>query len=504
MIAENMNTIFRIIKRLGFYSICAVALIFTTVAIMTYMQERSGPPLMPWHTEKLTEEFTAELANEIRTFSDYQELEGRLFTQLEEEVYTPTGTGPAYEIVRYSAGSAADPQHQRPNWNRSFELPAGTPRGGVLLLHGMSDSPYSLRALGETLNRYNYWVIGLRMPGHGTAPSGLTGITWEDMALVVKLGMDHLASRVGEKPIHIIGYSTGAPLALDYVLNTLEGTAAPTPASLVLISPAIGVSPAAAMAKWIIRMSFLPGLERLAWLNIQPEFDPYKYNSFTSNAGYQVHRLTRSVAGRIAAKTWKSPKEVLPPILVFKSTIDTTVSTDAVVDRLLKQLAHHRHELVLFDINRSASNNSLLVSDPAPFTNRLVTDETLPFSFTLVTNEHQESVEVITHHKAPFSLEWSNTEILNLAWPRNVISLSHVALPFPPEDPLYGQHPPNNKDMIFLGQIALQGERGLLKIPSDFMLRLRYNPFYAYLETRVVAWLHNASGPSPPPGKNGN
>ena len=209
-----------------------------------------------------------------------------------------------------------------------------------MLLHGMSDSPYSLRALGETLNRYNYWVIGLRMPGHGTAPSGLTSITWEEMSLVVKLGMDHLASRVGEKPIHIIGYSTGAPLALDYALNTLEGTATPTPASLVLISPAIGVSPTAAMAKWIIRMSFLPGLERLAWLNIQPEFDPYKYNSFTSNAGYQVHRLTRSVAGRIAAQTWKSPKEVLPPILVFKSTVDATVSTDAVVDRLLKQLAH--------------------------------------------------------------------------------------------------------------------------------------------------------------------
>ncbi len=172
-------------------------------------------------------------------------------------------------------------------------------------MHGMSDSPYSLRALGETLKGYNYWVLGLRMPGHGTAPSGLTTITWEEMALVVKLGMEHLASKVGEKPIHIIGYSTGAPLALNYALNALEETTTPEPASLVLISPAIGVSPAAALARWIVRMSHLPGLERLAWLNIQPEFDPYKYNSFTTNAGYQVHRLTRSVARRIAAKTWK-------------------------------------------------------------------------------------------------------------------------------------------------------------------------------------------------------
>ena len=340
------------------------------------------------------------------------------------------------------------------------------------------------------------------MPGHGTAPSGLTSITWEEMALVVKLGMEHLASKVGEKPIHIIGYSTGAPLALNYALNALEGTTTPAPASLVLISPAIGVSPSAALARWIIRMSHLPGLERLAWLNIQPEFDPFKYNSFTTNAGYQVHRLTRSVARRIAAKTWKSPNEVLPPILVFKSTVDATVSTDAVVDRLLKHLTPYRHELVLFDINRSASNTSLLVSDPAPLTNRLVADQTLPFSLTLVTNEHQESSEVIARHKAPFSLEWSNTEMMNLAWPRGIISLSHVALPFPPEDPLYGQFPPKKEGTLFLGQIALQGERGLLKIPGDFMFRLRFNPFYSYLETRVVDWLNEARVPSTPSGEN--
>ena len=303
-----MKNIFLFIKRLGFHLIGLVVLLIATVMITTYIKEGSSPPLMPWHTEKLTEEFTAKMADEIRTFSDYRKLEDRLFTQLEEEVYAPTGTGPEYKIVRYSAGSAADPQRHKPNWNRSFELPADTPRGGVLLLHGMSDSPYSLRALGETLNGYNYWVIGLRMPGHGTAPSGLTSITWEDMALVVKLGMAHLASKVGEKPVHIIGYSTGAPLALDYTLNTLEGTNKPELASLVLISPAIGVSPAAALAKWTIRLSYLPGMGRWAWLNIQPEFDPYKYNSFTSNAGYQVHRLTRSVAGRIKAKTEKSSK----------------------------------------------------------------------------------------------------------------------------------------------------------------------------------------------------
>jgi alpha-beta hydrolase superfamily lysophospholipase len=314
-------------------------------AITLSAQGCNGPPLEPWHTEKLVAEFTAAMADEVRTFDDYRKLEDELFTQLDEEVYARTPTGPDQALVRYSAGSAADPRARQPDWNRSFELPAEAPVGGVLLLHGMSDSPYSLRAFGEALNRHGYRVLGLRLPGHGTAPSGLTRVRWEDMAAAVRLCMEHLESRLGGKPIHIAGYSTGAPLALHFALDALEGRSSPVPTSLVLISPAIGVSPTAALAGWKRRLGLLPGMKRLAWLQILPEFDPFKYNSFATNAGEQVHRLTRSVARRISARARTNPDEVLPPTLVFKSTVDATVSTDAVVDSLLELLAPqlHRH-----------------------------------------------------------------------------------------------------------------------------------------------------------------
>jgi alpha-beta hydrolase superfamily lysophospholipase len=488
-----MTPIFSLVKRLRWLLTWgALWLVISTITLSS--QGCGGPPLESWHTEKLTAEFTAEMADEIRTFADYIQLEDRLFAQLEEEVYTRTETGPEYALVRYSTGSAADPQKREPNWNRSFELPAKTVAGGVLLLHGMSDSPYSLRALGQTLNQHDYWVIGLRLPGHGTAPSGLKSISWQDMSAAVRLSMEHLAFKVGQKPIHIFGYSTGAPLALDFALNTLEGNGSPVPASLVLISPAIGIHPTAALAKWKRRLSHVPGLGRLAWLSVLPEFDPYKYNSFATNAGEQVHRLTRSVARRLAARARSAPGEILPPTLVFKSTVDATVSTDAVVDRLLKHLKPQRHELVLFDINRFAAKSTLLISDPAPLTTRLMADKSLPFVFTLITNENSGSTSVVARRKSPFSAEATTTEPLNLSWPQGVISLSHVALPFPPDDPLYGQGPPGKENVIFLGQMAIQGERGLLKISSDFLMRLRYNPFYAFLETRVLEWLDGASG----------
>lgn len=81
------------------------------------------------------------------------------------------------------------------------------------------------------------------------------------------------------------------------------------------------------------------GLDSLAFLQIQPEFDPYKYNSFATNVGDVVFRITRSVTQRIKDRARTKAEIVLPPTLVFKLTVDATVSTHAIVDRLLIQ--HH-------------------------------------------------------------------------------------------------------------------------------------------------------------------
>ena len=463
---------------------------FVMMTIMVTLQGCGGPPLKPWHTEKLTEEFTEDKAEVVKSFDDYLQLESRLFKQLDEKVYQQSETGPDYRLNRYSSGSAADPRKQHPDWNHSFELTANKPRGAVLLLHGMSDSPYSLHTLGKALNQHNYWVVGLRMPGHGTAPSGLRYINRDDMAAAVRLGMGHLATKVKNKPVHMIGYSTGASLALEYTLDALEGKTTPVPTSLVLISPAIGVHPSAAFAGFKNWLANLPGLDGLAYLSVHPEFDPYKYNSFATNASTVVHRVTRSVASRVQARARTNPEVVLPPILVFKSTVDATVTTEAVVDNLLNHLNPYRHELVLFDINRFAAVKSkLLIDDPAPLTDRVMGDDTLPFAVTLVTNKNSKTTKAISKYKQPFTAKAINNGQLKAVWPPGVVSQSHVSLPISTNDPLYGQRSPENEDFLFLGQMAIQGERGLLKIPADWVLRLRYNPFYDFLEKRALEWL---------------
>lgn len=452
------------------------------------------PPLQPWHTEVLTGEFTAAMAGrEVRTLQDYLDLEERLFRQLDERVVGITPTGPDHALVRFSRGSPADPNRWPRNWNRTFELETDAPAGGVLLLHGMSDSPYSLRALGEALNRAGYLVMGLRLPGHGTAPSGLTSATWQDMAAAVRLGMTHLADRLGDGPLHIIGYSTGGPLALDSALEAVEKGDRPVPASLVLISPAIRVHASSALARFKDALSVLPGLGDLAYLAVMGEFDPFNYNSFATNAGAQVSAITRDVDRRMRGLSSEAAAK-LPPILAFKSAVDSTVTTEAIVDDLLMRLPAHGNELVLFDINRNAAiKSTLLVSDPAPFTDRLMTNEGLPFAVTIVTNESPLSANVVSRYKPPLSPRESDVRPLGLAWPQGVVSLSHVALAFPPDDPLYGRGPPASDDRIFLGDMALRGERGLVNIPADWLLRQRYNPFYPYVQERMLRWMEARS-----------
>jgi hypothetical protein len=206
--------------------------------------------LSPWHTTVLEEEFTEDDRDE--SFADYLAREDRLFAELKTRIYDVTGTASPEVIHRFQKGSPADPTGYPQNWNRTFQLKPvnGAPTCGVLLLHGMSDSPYSLRAIGERLRREGAHVIGLRLPGHGTTPSGLLEFTHEEMAAAVEIAVRHLRETTGDCPLFLVGYSNGGALSVHYALECLEEEALPKVEGIVLISPAIGVTPMAALAVW--------------------------------------------------------------------------------------------------------------------------------------------------------------------------------------------------------------------------------------------------------------
>ena len=367
-------------------------------------------------------------------------------------------------------------------------MPA-SPKGAVLLLHGLSDAPYSLRAIGERLHAEGYRVLGLRLPGHGTAPSGLVDATWQDWAAAVRLATRHLRSAVGpDRPLVVAGYSNGGALAVEHELARLGGEDLPRVDRLALFSPAIGVSPAAAAAVWQSRLARLPGMEKLAWNAIGPEYDPYKYVSFAVNAGDQAHRLTGVIAARFAALDRGEGVKGFARTIAFQSLIDATITARALVDVMFSRLANEGHALVVYDINREAEVGLLLTPYAENAPDWFVSGPPRRFATTLLANANADSREIVAVSRSAGSSE-AVRETTGLVWPGAIFSLSHVALPFSPADPLYGMTPPASPGTLYLGQAELRGERGLLTVGAADLMRLRHNPFYAYQERRVLEFL---------------
>ena len=472
-----------------------------TLALLTayVVYLNSGPELKPWHEAKLDAEFRAGDEPRVRTLADYRYIEARVFEQLLARVHARVGADDASAVNRYSTGSLSDPLRYAVNWNRTIELPVSSPRRGALLVHGLSDSPYSMRALAERLHAEGYHVVVLRLPGHGTAPAGLLNVKWEDWAAALRIGVRHVRERIGAgAPLYIVGYSTGAALGVEYALARSAGANLPRVDGLVLLSPAIGVSPAAALAVWQARLARVPGLQKIAWESLVPEYDPYKYQSFPINAAVQIHALTAVIAERVSRLASPQGMRGLPRIVAFQSAADSTVSAEALVRVLFGHLAPEGHRLVVFDINRSADAQFILVPDAASGVDRLLSRPSLPFALTVVKNADPHGSGVSAFERAENAAELTRTPI-ELAWPEGIFSLSHVGLPFPLDDPHYGAAPPAVRQGIYLGRPKLQGELGFLALPERNLMRLRFNPFYSYMEREILKFIDADTAGEPRP-----
>jgi alpha-beta hydrolase superfamily lysophospholipase len=480
-----MTKLRKLIHHLWLFAFYGSAGVFLTLVVVFVQLMNDRPDLSIWHFAELDEEFTVD--SEVQSFEEYLALEDRLFKQLDDEVYAKITSDQKSIINRYNKGSLSDPGQWPQNWNRSYEMPVSQPKAAVLLLHGMSDSPYSLRNLAERLHQAGVYVVGLRIPGHGTAPSGLTTVSWQDMAAAVKLAVQHVAEKAGGQPLHIIGYSNGGALAVNYALAAADDATLPQMTSIALLSPEIGIAAVAALAVWQARLGTLLGLDKLAWNGILPEYDPYKYGSFAVNAGDVAHKLTGEIQQQITVLDKQGKLEKMPSILAFSSIVDATVSAPTLIKGLFDRLPEGGHELVLFNINQVADIGPLLKWSPAEMFGVLRENPGRTFTLSLVTNKSEDSMDV-RFVSQPHGMDEAINIDLGLSWPKDVYSLTHVALPFPPDDPLYGAEGESRKSdfHIHLGDIALRGERGVLLVPASEMLRLRWNPFYPFLEQKVM------------------
>lgn len=457
---------------------------------------QSGAPLEPWHTFVPEEMTVAEL--DEADWVAYLAREDKLFSDVTREVVQKLPEDERIPSNRYFSGSIVYPPSLTHDWNRSYELaPVGEPAGAVVLLHGLTDSPYSLRHTAQRYLAAGFVVVAPRLPGHGTVPAGLTEVEWEDWLAATRLAVREAAARAPGKPLEIVGFSNGGALALKYALDALSDEKLARPSRLVLISPMIGITRFARFAGLAALPAWLPAFDKAAWLGIVPEFNPFKYNSFPVNGAVQSHRLTRALQASITAQARAGKLAELPPALTFQSVMDFTVSTRAIVDAFYSQLPANGSELVLFDINRNTKLGPLLRATSYSALMRLLPPLPRNFRTVIITNEDSGSDQVVERSIAAGSSE-EVVRPLGLSYPLDVYSLSHVALPFPSSDSLYGSDPdPKENFGLQLGAMAVRGERGALIVSLDALVRMSSNPFFPYMIDRIAPPVSTAQTPAP-------
>lgn len=478
------------------------AVVLVTVVLVFAVQSRMRhPQLHAWHRLALEEEFRQSSGD--ASFADYLDREERLFASLRRRVLDDPAAADQQAFGRYNPASAPARLALTTIYNRSYELEPAAPRGAVLMVHGLTDSPYSMRGLAETFFAQGFYVLVLRLPGHGTVPAALKDTTWQDWYAAVVLAARHAAAKAGPgRPFMAAGHSTGSALLTLYAVNALGDPDLPKLRRLYLVSAAIGVSPFAVLTDILAALSFVPIFESSAWLDVLPEYDPYKYNSFPVNAGYQVHVLTNALQEALAAAARQGRLGGLPKITVFQSVVDSTVTAAEVVNGLLGQLPADGHELVVFDVNRKSVLKGLVAPGPLEELEQLRRRSDLRYRLTVISNQSEDTDAVAVFTREAGSA-YVDRRDLPLQWLPGVFSVGHVALPFPADDPVYGvSRATGVRPEYDLGAVALRGESGAFIVPLGNFARIRSNPFFSFMQEKIVETL--AADASAGPAERGD
>lgn len=466
-----------------------LAVVVGTFVLLIYfvraLDARRMLPLGPEHRIELDAEFDASMEDDT-DWAAYLAIEDQLDAELEARI--PSNERPESPADRYFANSLTYPGKFGGNWNHSFEMTVPSPRGVAVLLHGLTDSPYSMLATAQTLAGAGYNVVAIRMPGHGYAVGGLLQARYEDWTAAVRIAVRRAMQRPGaDQSLLIAGYSNGGLLAVDYALQCDNFEKLPCPDGLVLMSPGIAITSAAAVMNWHKALSWMPWFNQFKWLQVLPEIDPFKFTSFPKQAAWEVHKISSRVHDQLADPEMAAR---MPPVLTFQSVVDNTVGSEAIVKTLYDRLPANGSELVLYDVNRNSTMLHLMKDQPMEPAEYFTARSPMDFGVTMLKNR-DPSINNIDAHRLPAGDTEVSVEQTKLEWPLEIYSLSHIAIPFRPDDVLYGDGSitKTSLDNVVLGSVTPRGERGVLLLKPDFFLRVRYNPFFAFQARNLGEWV---------------
>lgn len=311
---------------------------------------------------------------------------------------------------------------------------------GILLIHGLTDSPYFFKPLARYLQERGFLVRAILLPGHGTVPGDLLSVQYQAWIEATQYG----AAQLQQDAEHIFlgGFSTGGALCMLEALNNrhIRG--------LILFAPAAGIK-----SPWAFMADFLKSFRD--WLGSTADDRDYaKYESMAINGGAQVYRLTRELDGAFAAGG-----RLDMPVFVVGSKDDITVDTKKIISVFDNYITSPKSLLLLY--GREDWRHTGAFAERIVFRQSYLPDE-------------------------------------------RIVDYSHISLLMPPDDPRYGKNGDyryclhyqgeREKRMSCLHEPQLwQGEISPENLSRYTLRRLTYNPRFAEMIAELDRFLTTAS-----------
>ncbi len=310
---------------------------------------------------------------------------------------------------------------------------------GIVLIHGLFDSPYGMAQLGQFFQRHCFVVYVPLLPGHGTVVGDLLQVNFQDWINIVNFATIELSKKVNH--VYLGGHSIGGLLAINQAFSAkfdIKG--------LILLAPALEmktqltplISPLYWLSQWI---------PRLRWWQLESDQAPVRYESVPINPVYQTFKLMEQVKDQLRHQ------KLTLPVFIMQSLEDETINSAKTID--------------FFNSNHNSKSQLLLFSEKKP-NNYLYDARTALFLSYLPT--------------------------------QNILSMSHLSLTVQMSDPIYGKNG-EYKDCLYYqekspvwkqcksGVQTKFGEVTSENVKIAVIQRLTFNPFYLLMLDKLTHFL---------------
>lgn len=234
------------------------------------------------------------------------------------------------EVERYLLEHRAfitDNKAQEMSMNMPFECGIQYRNIGVLLVHGLGDSPYFFSDVANAMCNEGIHVRTILLPGHGSKPGDMLNVSYQQWQAETNHHIRLFSEEVDN--LYIGGFSTGA---------NLTTIASFTMAEEIEIKGLMHFSPAFKSRFFVSRLA--PYIDSLfPWPNVEEEDNPSRYNS-TAMPGFAAYQESVNVLQDLFSQTELAKRTLNLPVLMVVAEKDSVVDTLKVAAQFRDNFTH--------------------------------------------------------------------------------------------------------------------------------------------------------------------